>query len=323
MNINPPVWRADDFDSTRECLRRVQEWLTSDALRELVTREGFSLPAPDSSSFSTLLREFAGSYWDFRAGRERNQLDKSLLRDPIESEYELFSTLGMVEPSPPSPLSHDSVVILGGLLRGCFNRSRFAIDAARERALPNTIIALTSLRPLNSEEKSSTVQVGESRLQTEFDAMVEACVRALGPGVDIAPIDVAFLSDLVARETIVRSADGVSVDIIAAASPDRSRRANTRDTYDAWLRRPIGTDKPVSVLLVTTQIYVPYQNAVAIDSLGIEYGLSVRTSGVPNTYVSNDLPIPQTFSLSHFLQETRSAILALVQLEDSLKALVH
>lgn len=322
MTIAPPTWRVNDVNSPRECARRVREWLTSDELLELVAREDFPLPAPDSPSFSSRLKEFAESHWDFRAGRERNQLDKSLLRDPTENECDLFASLGMVESSSPSPLEHDSVVVLGGLLRGCLSRAHFAIDVVRNHASSNAVIALTSLRPLTPEELRSASQIGVTGLQTEFDAMVEGCSRAMVPGFDLTPIDITSFSDLVTRETVLRGTDGVTVDVIAAASPDPSRRANTRDTYNAWLRRPTASERPVSALLVTTQIYVPYQNAVAVDSLGIEYGLSVETSGVPNAYVSDDLPIPQVFSLSHFLQETRSAILALVQLEDSLKFLV-
>lgn len=98
--------------------------------------------------------------------------------------------------------------------------------------------------------------------------------------------------------------------VVAAASSDpAARRANTIDTFLHWAERrdPARVD---SVLIVTTPIYVPYQNAVAVEALGVGHGIAVDTVGVSAS--ANDLgQHSQEFRAQHHLQELRSAIRAM------------
>ena len=59
------------------------------------------------------------------------------------------------------------------------------------------------------------------------------------------------------------------------------------------------------MLLVTSQIYVPYQQLEAIRMLGLPYGLSLETIGFPNDWSAGlqGLQKPE-----NYLQEIRSVL---------------
>jgi hypothetical protein len=84
------------------------------------------------------------------------------------------------------------------------------------------------------------------------------------------------------------------------------RRANTADTFVWWAERQRSLQK-AHVLLITTAIYVPYQEAGAIRTLAMPYGATVETVGVPPDIA--DLGVhTQPFAPGNYLQEIRSAI---------------
>ena len=81
---------------------------------------------------------------------------------------------------------------------------------------------------------------------------------------------------------------------------------NTEDQLRYWAaQHEIGRDD--RVLLLTTQIYVPFQQLVALRVLGIERGCAVHYCGVDAE--SSFLP-GLSFSGRSYLQEVRSALLA-------------
>ena len=106
------------------------------------------------------------------------------------------------------------------------------------------------------------------------------------------------------------------VGVLATPSSEGNRRANTADTLRFWARRHAASTG--SVLLVTTPVYVPYQNAVAVEVLGLEQGLSVETVAV--SAAASDLGADtQIFAASHKLQELRSAIHGMRDLRKALE----
>jgi hypothetical protein len=79
-------------------------------------------------------------------------------------------------------------------------------------------------------------------------------------------------------------------------------RANTADTYDAW---QASDPAPIStVLVVTSEIYVPFQHADAVRKLNAG---TIETIGVPAAHTLSD-GLRQEFTPSNYLQELRSAI---------------
>lgn len=73
------------------------------------------------------------------------------------------------------------------------------------------------------------------------------------------------------------------------------------------------------MLQVTSPIYVPYQAAIAVNILGLDFGVAVEAVGVDAA--ANDLgEYSQIFLPQHHLQELRAAIGAMRQLRRRLVA---
>lgn len=65
------------------------------------------------------------------------------------------------------------------------------------------------------------------------------------------------------------------------------------------------------MLLITSQIYVPYQQLEAIRMLGLPYGHSLETIGFPDEWSANMQGLQQP---ENYLQEMRSALQAIERL---------
>lgn len=96
-----------------------------------------------------------------------------------------------------------------------------------------------------------------------------------------------------------------AITVLAAPStePDK-RRANTADTFLFWQdKKAAGTGK--RILIVTSQIYVPYQQLEAARILGMQYGHSVETIGFPREWSGNMSGLQ---TAANYLQEIRSVL---------------
>jgi hypothetical protein len=92
--------------------------------------------------------------------------------------------------------------------------------------------------------------------------------------------------------------------IVPASEP--GRRVSTADQLRYWADRN-GIGREDRVLLLTTQIYVPFQQLSGLQVLGIERGCAVRCCGVD---AENSFLPGLSFSGRSYLQEIRSALLA-------------
>jgi hypothetical protein len=100
--------------------------------------------------------------------------------------------------------------------------------------------------------------------------------------------------------------------VIAPSEMPQERRAKTGDQLRYWADLA-GLGHEDDILIVTTQIYVPYQHLVATRVLGLERGCTVHSCGVDAD--SSFMPIAD-FGGRDYLQEIRAALraaLALVQ----------
>lgn len=97
---------------------------------------------------------------------------------------------------------------------------------------------------------------------------------------------------------------GVEVLVVPAGEP--GRRVNTADQLRYWANRN-GIGRDDRVLLLTTQIYVPFQQLSGLQVLGIERECEVRCCGVDpqNSFLPGG-----SFTGRSYLQEIRSALLA-------------
>ena len=98
--------------------------------------------------------------------------------------------------------------------------------------------------------------------------------------------------------------------VIAPSSTPGTRRADTGDQLRYWAQAA-GLGAGDNVLLLTTQIYVPYQHMAALRVLGLARGCGVYSCGV--AAASSLLPA-RAFAGRDYLQEIRAAIRAAQQL---------
>jgi hypothetical protein len=181
-------------------------------------------------------------------------------------------------------------------------------------------------RYILSEQKLEAAQVtalgGYRQIAGDEHGLVE---KVLGNGHDVsdefhamqAGVENAFAvvreahergedSDIVGgswRVSELSTSGGVPVRVVAAPSSEPGvRRANTPDTY-AWYATELAKLTPGQrILIVTTEIYVPFQHA-------LPYEVQVDMAGVDPSKTHPALA--QTFETHNYLQEIRSTIRAL------------
>ncbi len=104
---------------------------------------------------------------------------------------------------------------------------------------------------------------------------------------------------------------GASLPVAVVAAPSSEpevRRTNTGDSYEWFATEFAGLRPGQRLLLVTSDIYVPYQHADALRVLGLPHEVRVETMGIQPGEV--DPRLSQVFSADAYLQEVRSTIMA-------------
>ncbi len=298
----------------------VDAWARSSALGRVVAAwDGEPAGDRDLAEWLTYLEEFS-QRWDFRGGRERNLVqDPDLSPDLAELVLAAAGELGMRGTTASARRHYDQVVILGGLVRACLARPRHAADLLATGAITaDRIIALGGFRALRGDEETLVAELLYASVTDEYHAMRSGVEAAFGLGAPIAtrgePSDVVGAAWEVSDYA---TADGVPVHVVAAPSSEPgTRRANTPDTY-AWLAGDSGWLRPGdALLLITTDIYAPYQGADAIRMLTVPHGVEVDVVGIEPGGV--DPRLAQPFAAHHYLQEIRSTIRSLRLLDAAL-----
>ena len=216
--------------------------------------------------------------------------------------------------------SFDHVLILGGLVRGCFNRTRTTASLLKSGAVEaRTITALCGFRPLSGADGKPVVNapsevelaefLGFAHLRDEFEAMDES-MRLFFDLHRPHSVEGVESDDTTERWRLHRyEEDGVLLRTLAAPSTERGRRADTMDSLRFFAEPIEKLESTNSILLVTTAIYVPYQNAVALRALAWRYGVTVTTVGVSGRELADiDARLQQTFRPDNYLSEIRSSI---------------
>jgi hypothetical protein len=305
-------------DTGRSALAWADAWVDRPALERLVL--AFGGPARGSAHARGWLEELASfsQRWDFRDGVERDLADGSAL-DSTHDELILAaaSELGLRGSWPPGRAHYDAIVILGGLVTAALARPRFAANLLAGGLTCGRIVALGGHRSLGKKERELTARFMTPDVTDEFHAMNWGVREAFGLGPPERTAGEA--SDVIGKAWTLweyRHADGTPVDVAAAPSTEPGvRRANTADTY-LWLTDETHVLQPgAHALIVTTQIYCPFQAADAWRMLRLPHDIHVDVVGVVPHEV--DPRLEQTFEPHKYLQETRSAILAMLRLYEA------
>ncbi|GAB3727610.1 hypothetical protein GCM10027598_47500 [Amycolatopsis oliviviridis] len=309
--VAAPTWSADVPRSEARARMRAAlgAWIRSEPLTALAAEWGAAPPrdVSDDDLFGWF-DKLSDKHWNFRRGAERNQAVRANLT-PAQKRAAVAtaSALGLVEPRPPSRRYYDYVLILGGLVRACLVRPAYAAKLSRSGVVFGNVTALGGFRPLAGDELDLASALGIAA-GNEMDAILLGMARAF---------------DLRGEPEVNRSASGRTgngdwavarfpgrpdLSVVAAPSSEPAvRRANTADTFGWWAGPRRQSLWKAHVLLITTAIYVPYQEAGAIRTVAMPYGATVETVGVPADIA--DLGAhTQPFGPDDYLQEIRSAI---------------
>jgi hypothetical protein len=207
---------------------------------------------------------------------------------------------------------YDYVLILGGLVRACFARPLHAANLIRDRVITaGEVCALGGYRELGGNELDLAAEVGHPGLTDEFEAM-DAGVRAAF-GLKEPVTESGKHSEVMGASWRLREYEdsgGLRIKVIAAPSTEPGvRRANTADTYEWFATTSSQLRGGERILIVTSDIYVPFQHADALRMLSLPHSAEVDAVGIQPGDV--DIKLAQAFETHNYLQELRSTIRAL------------
>lgn len=276
----------------------IAAWLGSVAMTTLLDAFGFRLPADGPLVDRLADAERFSTRWDYRAGLERQQAAGETFEPELDALIRATTAaLGLADCATPAAQPYDHVLVLGGGVRTMLARADLAATVLREGIAVSTVAGLGSTRPLVGQEEV-TRELGLRPCPTEGDAVEEALRREFRLG---EPTGCRGGDDWWVRE----HADAQPpVYVLAAPSTRPGMRANTADTFVGWAQRLPGAVRGARLLLVTTDMFVPFQHCDAVRVLGLGYGAMVETIGFA-TATSRWVRPARAFEV---LQEVRSAI---------------
>ncbi|HEY0530355.1 MAG TPA: hypothetical protein VGD29_02010 [Actinoplanes sp.] len=298
-------------DATESIAAGIAAWAGSEAMTALLAEFGFG-PLPGGSPGDRLAAlSSISDRWDYRKGAERSHAVGEEFSPGTAARIEAAAAgLGLAGQQTPAYEAYDHVLVLGGGVLTMRARAEFAAEVMRRGLSAATIAGIGSLRPLENPE-----------CPTEGDAVDAGLRQALGLG---EPTGFrAGVSDL-GQPWWIRTWDdaagtgislaGTQVHVLAAPSTRPGMRANTGDGYLGWAElvqpHPVGA----RLLLVTSDIFVPFQHCDAVRLLGLRYGCRIDTIGF-STAANPWVKTPRTFEI---LQEVRSAIFSMLALYNAL-----
>jgi len=295
--------------------RALLDWAASPPLRALVDASGWQWPVCRSTVDLLSRLEELSAGWDFRANRERYLIERTPAevngrQVPDALVIGAARALGLVDPSAVPDREFSHLIVLGGQARACVDRTHYAARLVRSGIRVRKVVVLGAHRQLAGEEKEQVTAMGFGQLADEAEVLLEATRTAFGLGMPLISDEPALPpppgkpAEFHAASAHYRWHD-TEVVIAPSDMPER-RRAKTGDQLRYWaeLARIGDTD---DVLILTTQIYVPYQHLVASRVLGLERGCAVYSCGVD---AASSLLSTKDFGGRNYLQEIRAALRA-------------
>lgn len=296
----------------------IDRWVHSTALEKILASFGTSIPNGLSTTETINWLLSFSDEWDYRK-KQQNAKDKKtneaarwLLNDSEITEtqskavLEGISDLGLVGVDTPLCRDYDYIVALGGARLSCLLRPKYASEVMEQFSIkPKAVIMLSGTRPIADSERSATDTYAKGA-KTEYDLICKGAEQCFG----LSKFDEqSHYDDNPNLSWAIRTYQS-SVPVISIAGPSTEpelRRANSADTYKFFFEK-FRISEGEKLLLVTSQIYVPYQQMEAIRTLLLPYGVLTETIGFPNEWSGNMQGMQQPIN---YLQEIRSTIQAI------------
>lgn len=306
-------FKADsNIDSVSE---KISEWIFASEFITLL--QSFGKTEIQGTSLKSQINELVefSSIWDFR-GRQTIDTSKNtesarwtiadfdFSSQQKENIMRTANKLGLIGCTVPSKKQYDYIFVLGGAMMSCLFRMQYAKEVCDQYGvIAKSIVGLSGMREVMESERDATDTYAPDA-RTEFDLMESAVERVFG-SLEITEKEQHISNNSNESWALQRYSYNIPVILLAAPSgePDK-RRANTADTFN-FFRERFNVDEEKNILLVTSQIYVPYQQLEAIRMLGIPYKHSLETIGFPNEWLDG-LQVLQ--KPENYLQEIRSVL---------------
>jgi hypothetical protein len=302
-----------------ELEKALRIWAASPPLRALAAASGWSWPT-ESSTLELLSKLAALSAdWDFRQNRERafiggQPAEVRGRKIPDALVIPAARALGLVESAPVTARRVSHLVVLGGHATACVNRVHHAAALLRRGVRADKVVVLGAHRRLVRGESEAAAEAGLGLLDDEAAVVLAAARQVLdlgAPAVAKASPPTPGPDRLTALHAAFAQYGWPGTDVVIAPSDlPAQRRAKTGDQLRYWARTA-GLHRGHNVLLVTTQISVPYQHLVASRVLGLERHCAVSSCGVDAG--TSVVPVP-AFGGREYLQEIRAALRAALAL---------
>lgn len=298
----------------------IKNWVRSHPLMALI--EIFNGRAPQNLNLSQWvdwLVQFS-DIWDFRRlqktaqAKDIKESARWLIHDGDMNELqknramEAAHALGLIGVENPSLEDYDYVLVLGGARLSCLLRPRFAHELLKNKIISTRLVGLLgAMRPVSDSEREATDTYAPGA-SSEYDLLNAGVEQTFG--ISSTYHETRYNDSLnINRNWAIRTyeAENNKVKIISIAAPSSKpgeRRANSGDTFNFFISKfnvPIGS----KILLITSQIYVPYHQLEALRLLALPHNMIVETIGFPLAWNSKLTGMTQP---SNYLQEIRSSI---------------
>ena len=305
--------------ASQKILQQLEVWINSSELANIVSSFGGSLPADLTleGKISWLL-EFSDR-WDYRKKQKTQDKatgenarwkvsNENITTEQEKAVHDAVFRLGLIGVQVPECKSFDYILVLGGARFSCLYRSQYVEDLLKNGTVKTKeIILLSGMRPVLDSEREATDTYAPQAL-TEYDLINSGAESSLHLKKDF--YEERYHSENINLNWAIRkyqTEDSVTVTSYSGPSSEPEiRRANSSDTYKFFLEKK-NVETGSRLLLVTSQIYVPYQQIEAVRTLGIPNGLYIETVGFPTEWGKKLQGMMET---ANYLQEIRSAIQA-------------
>ena len=315
MCIVCPSSKLGKRERIDELFNNIEIWIHSNAMNNMIELFGGTVPKEYTFvQFVQWLNKFV-EVWNYRSRNvlntenERwNVFDDIFVKRHKEEIMDCASELGLVQESYPN-MEPDFILPLGGARYSNLDRPVYAANIHKKIRSINAdkkikIVALSGTRPINDKERVA-INSYAPEAGTEFDAInkgLEMAFELDGKYEQSGHFDDNInLCSMIRRYTYNQK--NTEIFSLAAPSSDFTRRANSRDTFEYFLKY-FNIKKEDNILLVTSQIYVPYQLLKFVD-LAIEGNFNVECVGY-SMAEKEALAKP-----SNFLQELKGTVNAI------------
>jgi hypothetical protein len=310
---------------------KLPDWLHRAVTSPAEGVDGLSQPQVDTLRRTLAVERMAASNFNFRAGtgqqyRERLQASAADFTPQFRAQVlELASQLGLVHTQEPRYGRYGKTLVLGGGYRSPVLRAGYAALLRSKGAHLGEVSFLGSPRFLiDAPPERPVTEAYAPGASDEFDLMVAAAQAEFG----LTPARTTFLCGCPSAEAQcphwpARGAEGAGqtpaaytherraelVDgtgrtaawVLSASTGRPPYRPDTSDTFSLWARC---ADPQVGqrVLVVTSQVFVPFQSFDAVRRLYLPYGVELDVVGYGEEWEG----VRRT--AEYLLQETLSAI---------------